>query len=185
MQDVCAAIGKSGANPIVVSIAAGVTLDSLAGWLPSGCRIVRVMPNTPAMVGELAAGYAPNAACSEADAALSTDKQLRLATDKVVEQAQAIHALRQELEAVRAQLAATPPGPPTAPRRSPSARQPPDAAAGRKVDAKTLATEEANAAAALQAKLEEETTRARDAMRQRLHLRKRRRETMTAAKAHL
>ena len=119
------------------------------------------------------------------DAALSTDKQLRLATDKVVEQAQAIHALRQELEAVRAQLAATPPGPPTAPRRSPSARQPPDAAAGRKVDAKTLATEEANAAAALQAKLEEETTRARDAMRQRLHLRKRRRETMTAAKAHL
>ena len=39
--------------------------------------------------------------------------------------------------------------------------------------------------AALQAKLEEETTRARDAMRQRLHLRKRRRETMTAAKAHL
>jgi len=70
VQDVCASIGKSGANPIVVSIAAGVTLDSLAGWLPSGCRIVRVMPNTPAMVGELAAGYAPNAACSDADAAL-------------------------------------------------------------------------------------------------------------------
>ena len=70
VQDVCASIAKSGANPIVVSIAAGVTLDSLGGWLPTNCRIVRVMPNTPCMVGELAAGYAPNAACSDADAAL-------------------------------------------------------------------------------------------------------------------
>ena len=70
MQDVCGDIGKAGSNPIVVSIAAGVTLDSLASWLPVDCRVVRVMPNTPCMVGELAAGYAPNAACSDADTAL-------------------------------------------------------------------------------------------------------------------
>ena len=70
VQDVCSEIAKAGTNPIVVSIAAGITLGSLASWLPPNSRIVRVMPNTPCMVGELAAGYAPNAACSDADAAL-------------------------------------------------------------------------------------------------------------------
>jgi len=70
VKDVCGEIAKAGTNPMVVSIAAGITLDSLASWLPANSRIVRVMPNTPCMVGELAAGYSPNAACSDADAAL-------------------------------------------------------------------------------------------------------------------
>ncbi|KAK5991576.1 Pyrroline-5-carboxylate reductase [Cladobotryum mycophilum] len=46
--------------PIVVSIAAGITLDSLKTWLRTGegktAHIVRVMPNTPALVGEGASG---------------------------------------------------------------------------------------------------------------------------------
>jgi len=70
IQQVCGEIGSSGTNPLVVSIAAGITLASLEAWLPSGCRAVRVMPNTPCMVGELAAAYAPNAACSPSDSAL-------------------------------------------------------------------------------------------------------------------
>jgi len=36
----------------LVSIAAGVSSESLAAQLPAGARFVRVMPNTPAMVGE-------------------------------------------------------------------------------------------------------------------------------------
>ena len=42
---------------LVVSIAAGVTLDAMEGALPPGARIVRVMPNLPALVGECAAGF--------------------------------------------------------------------------------------------------------------------------------
>lgn len=37
--------------PLVISIAAGITSAQLAKWLALECRIIRVMPNTPAMVG--------------------------------------------------------------------------------------------------------------------------------------
>uniref|UniRef100_A0A7S0LEH8 Pyrroline-5-carboxylate reductase n=1 Tax=Coccolithus braarudii TaxID=221442 RepID=A0A7S0LEH8_9EUKA len=74
VQQVCGDIVKSSAGksskPIVVSIAAGVTLSSLSGWLDSSYRVVRVMPNTPCLVGELAAAYASNSACSDADSAI-------------------------------------------------------------------------------------------------------------------
>jgi pyrroline-5-carboxylate reductase len=55
---------------LILSIAAGVTLDRLESALPEGTRVVRVMPNTPALVGESATAYAPGRA------ALAEDTQL-------------------------------------------------------------------------------------------------------------
>jgi pyrroline-5-carboxylate reductase len=57
------------ARPLWVSIAAGVSLSSLAGDLPPGARVVRSMPNTPALVGEGATAFVANPEAREADRA--------------------------------------------------------------------------------------------------------------------
>ena len=39
-------------NKLIVSIAAGININKLETNLPDGSRVIRVMPNTPALVGE-------------------------------------------------------------------------------------------------------------------------------------
>lgn len=52
---------------LVISIAAGVSIDHLESFLGAQCRIVRVMPNLPAMVGEGMSSVSPNARAQAAD----------------------------------------------------------------------------------------------------------------------
>jgi len=54
---------------LFVSIAAGVKTSKIEEALP-GARVIRVMPNTPAVVGLLAAGYALGVTATSEDAAL-------------------------------------------------------------------------------------------------------------------
>lgn len=55
------------ADKIVVSVAAGVTMQRLADALAPGSKLVRVMPNTPATVGEGMSALVPGANLSERD----------------------------------------------------------------------------------------------------------------------
>jgi pyrroline-5-carboxylate reductase len=55
---------------LILSIAAGITLRQLAEGLGPGRRLVRVMPNTPCLIGASAAGYSPGEGVSDDDLAL-------------------------------------------------------------------------------------------------------------------
>ncbi len=57
-------------DALVVSIAAGVTIDRLAASLPAGQRIVRVMPNTPCLIGRGASGFALGSHATKSDTKL-------------------------------------------------------------------------------------------------------------------
>lgn len=50
---------------LVVSFAAGITTQSISAQLPAGQPIVRVMPNTPALVGQGMSGVSPGEHCSD------------------------------------------------------------------------------------------------------------------------
>lgn len=57
----------------VLSIAAGVTLSALEGWLGGGVAVLRAMPNTPALVGAGAAGLAAGAEAGADDLAWASE----------------------------------------------------------------------------------------------------------------
>ena len=48
-------------KPLIISIAAGITLGRLEGWLGADAAVVRCMPNTPALVEAGATGLFANA----------------------------------------------------------------------------------------------------------------------------
>lgn len=52
---------------IIISIAAGISLEQLAGFLSPENKLVRVMPNTPAMVGEGMSAISANDQLTEAE----------------------------------------------------------------------------------------------------------------------
>ncbi len=62
----CAAVVDAGVER-VLSVAAGVGLDQLQGWLGDGVAVVRAMPNTPALIGCGAAAIAGGATADGAD----------------------------------------------------------------------------------------------------------------------
>jgi len=58
-------------NHLLISIAAGVPLARMEAALPEGARVVRVMPNAPAVVGASASAYAPGKAAKPEDCELA------------------------------------------------------------------------------------------------------------------
>lgn len=58
---------------LVVSIAAGVTLEKLAVGLPKRARVIRVMPNTPCLIGRGASAFARGEHATSDDAQLISE----------------------------------------------------------------------------------------------------------------
>ncbi|MEO1130472.1 MAG: pyrroline-5-carboxylate reductase [Planctomycetota bacterium] len=56
---------------LVMSILAGATSERIRAALGGGCRLVRIMPNTPAQIGKGASAIAPGAGATEEDTALA------------------------------------------------------------------------------------------------------------------
>ena len=52
---------------LVVSIAAGLTVETLEAGLPDGARVIRVMPNTPCLIGQAASTYVMGSHATEGD----------------------------------------------------------------------------------------------------------------------
>ena len=57
---------------LVISIAAGVRLDQLRGWLPDSA-VIRAMPNTPCLIGEGMTVIARGPGVSDSQAAIATE----------------------------------------------------------------------------------------------------------------
>ncbi len=66
--ETCAALAQAGATR-VLSIAAGIGLGALQSAAGTKTAVVRAMPNTPALVGEGAAGISGSNQCNESDIA--------------------------------------------------------------------------------------------------------------------
>lgn len=58
------------ARHLIVSIAAGISLRQLADGLGQDRRLIRVMPNTPCLVGASASAYSPGSSATSEDVAL-------------------------------------------------------------------------------------------------------------------
>ena len=67
---------------LLVSLAAGITTAFVESRVPDGVGVARVMPNTPALVGEGMSAVSPGAACT--DAQLDEAADLMGAVGKVV-----------------------------------------------------------------------------------------------------
>lgn len=76
-------LADSADDQVLISIMAGLSSEKIASLIGRPCRVVRVMPNTPAMVGEGMAGIALGGGAKQGDDALA--KQLFAAVGQVVE----------------------------------------------------------------------------------------------------
>ncbi|MCF6380044.1 pyrroline-5-carboxylate reductase [Nocardioides KLBMP 9356] len=70
------------AGQLVVSLAAGITTSFIESRVPDGVAVVRVMPNTPALVDEGMAAISPGSHCDESH--LAEVESLMASTGKVL-----------------------------------------------------------------------------------------------------
>ena len=65
LPQVLSALPKTDERTLWISIAAGIQLTTLEENLPQGAKVCRVMPNTPALVGEALSAFSLSTLCDE------------------------------------------------------------------------------------------------------------------------
>lgn len=75
--------GEIGKNAVVISMAAGISLQAMALVLPANPNLIRTMPNTPALVGKGVTGLSAGPNCSVA--AVAAALELFTAVGAVIE----------------------------------------------------------------------------------------------------
>ena len=75
MHDVCQALTPAvqAKKPLIVSVAAGITCESLERWLGGDLAVIRCMPNTPSLVGVGASGLFATPQVTDEQRALMDD----------------------------------------------------------------------------------------------------------------
>jgi pyrroline-5-carboxylate reductase len=68
MKALCEQLSRVKGSRLYLSIAAGLKLADLESWLGAKQRVIRSMPNTPALVGAGAAAFSRGSKASDADA---------------------------------------------------------------------------------------------------------------------
>jgi len=71
LEELASAIAPNGKGHLFISIAAGITIQRICGFIGSRARVIRVMPNAPAMVGEGMAAMVRSGAASRNDEAFA------------------------------------------------------------------------------------------------------------------
>jgi len=71
IAEAMSALREVSAGKLFLSIAAGVTINKIRGWLHPTARVIRSMPNTPMQIGCGASVYAGGPNATEADLALA------------------------------------------------------------------------------------------------------------------
>ena len=89
MQAACQNIRLNGA--LVLSVAAGLSIDTLSHYLGGTRRIVRIMPNTPAKIGLGVSGMFADAGVSEADRTAADGIMLSVGTTVWLNEEEQLH----------------------------------------------------------------------------------------------
>lgn len=84
--DIAEALEDHDEPPIVVSMAAGVTIDCLEDCFSAGTPVIRVMPNTPMLVRHAVCALAPSRFCTQEQLDVVTDLLERVGTVVRVEE---------------------------------------------------------------------------------------------------
>ena len=96
LKQVCGQLLPCLNGELIVSIAAGTRISTLSRWLNGHQRIVRTMPNTPALIGQGITGlYAPSVVAADdvataTDLMQSTDIVLRVESEDMIDAVTAV-----------------------------------------------------------------------------------------------